>query len=178
MAKNDILWFHFIRANKYWLYTDGGSWAGYCLWFLESSALEPQRRAVAFHPQSPNEKESIFLTSANTPRHADKHWIFIMPCVVLSLPRKSKYMATLTHALGFKQILSKKDTLGMNPYALSPWHKQTHQGNIYQTMMQVCCNFQGLQKKRDICFLWTKLSRTVLSKISPVLVWGKHHRWF
>lgn len=66
-----------------------------------------QRRVVAFHLQSPNEKESISLTSANTSRHADKHWIFITHTPAVSLPnthlshssrpRKSKPTLALSH---------------------------------------------------------------------------------
>lgn len=75
-----------------------------------------QRRFVAFYLQSPNEEESISLTSAYTPRHADKHWIFIIHSLALSHTNAKKHTQThLSH--------SRVPIISSHVRSISPSHK-------------------------------------------------------
>lgn len=135
-----------------------------------------QRRVVAFHLQSPNEEESISLTSANTLRHADKHWIFIIHfCslslththLTLSIQRKSTCVYIQFTLTLVALHMSKKKHINSNIHAhtyslfLHYKHTQsTHTQIFQQNMMQVCWNSRGLQQKIDVCCFCTQTFKT------------------
>lgn len=108
-----------------------------------------QRRVVVFYLQSPNEEESISLTSANIPRHSDKHWIFII-----------HYFA-LHHSLIYTRTHIDTHTMSL---LLSPENTNTHVLLVISSFM-----FTEVSSRAD--------SSAVLgTNMKPCVVFGSHSR--